>query len=323
MSVDPSETYTGEPVTISISGDNFHPSAVPYIAGTESPDHLWVDSTLIRCLTPASLSIGTHNVKVVNADGQYDLLVDAFTVNPHTTTLSGYVTDASNAQPVEGAVVTLATVSDTTDSEGYYHLSDVPAGELTAEFMATPTSGEVPLTVNFMDLSTSNTQTVTAAATGYIDYLNTQVPVTANEDNILNFSLSPEIGEGEMRFVLTWDDDPADLDSHPKTPPIDGSSYHVYYAAKGDSLNPPFARLDVDDVTGYGPETITLYETFDGTYHYYIYKFSGYEEITQSNAVVNIYDNTRDFCRPCRFRRPEAAVSGISVRSTVSANNSH
>ncbi|MDZ7795821.1 MAG: hypothetical protein U5N56_01715 [Candidatus Marinimicrobia bacterium] len=158
--------------------------------------------------------------------------------------------------------------------------------------MGSPTTGEVPLTVNFIDLSTCNTQMVTAAAGGYINYSNSQVQITAYQENILNIALSPEITEGEMRFVLTWDDDPADLDSHIKTPPIEGNTYHVYYSSKGDSVNAPYVTLDVDDVTGYGPETITIYESFSGTYYYYIYKYSGYEEIIQSNAVLNIYGET-------------------------------
>ncbi len=213
------------------------------------------------------------------------------TVNGGNTTLSGHVTDATTGNPIEGATVCLGSICDETDSDGLYLLENVPPGELTANFMGTPRTGDSPLTVQFTDLSTNNTQTVTSVASGYIDYINEQVQIIENESNVFDISMSPEITGNELRFVLTWDDDPADLDSHLKTPDIEGQQYHVYYSAPGSSTQPPYAVLDVDDVTGWGPETITIVESYPGTYNYYIYKFSGNEEIIQSNANVSIYDD--------------------------------
>jgi PKD repeat protein len=47
--------------------------------------------------------------------------------------------------------------------------------------------------------------------------------------------------------------------------------------------------LDHDITSGYGPETMTIYDMFAGTYQYYIYKFAGDGPITASQAVVQIY----------------------------------
>ena len=238
----------------------------------------------------------TASLDITSNDPDEPLIIVPVTLNATSdtcnTTLSGHVTDASSGNSIEGAIVTLSGITDTTDSFGCYLLENVPPGELTANFMGSPTSIEVQDTVYFTDLSTDNTQTVTASALGYIDYINQQVEIIEDQDNTLEISLSSEITEGELRFVLTWDDDPNDLDSHLKTPDIEGTEYHIYYASKGDSINAPYAILDIDDVTGYGPETITVYESFTGTYQYYIYKYSGNEEIIQSNANVSIYDNT-------------------------------
>jgi len=209
-----------------------------------------------------------------------------------STTLSGIVEDATTGEPIEGATVRLGDITDVTDAQGNYLLEDVPPGELTADFSGNPTSGTAPLSVEFTDQSTSNTQTVAADANGYINYTNRHVEILEGQDNTLNIALSPEVTEGGLRFVLTWDDDPDDLDSHLETPEIEGNQYHIYYSEQGDSITPPYAMLDLDDVNGYGPETITIYEIYPGTYHYYIYKYGGNQEITESNAQVKIYDNT-------------------------------
>ncbi|MDZ7795820.1 MAG: IPT/TIG domain-containing protein [Candidatus Marinimicrobia bacterium] len=111
VSVNPAEAGEGESVYIEIYGENFDSLASVFIGGVELPDYSWTDSSSITGHTPSSLGIGTHNVRVINPNGQYGLLVDGFMITPPATSLSGYVTNAVNAQPIEGAVVTLATIS--------------------------------------------------------------------------------------------------------------------------------------------------------------------------------------------------------------------
>lgn len=53
-----------------------------------------------------------------------------------------------------------------------------------------------------------------------------------------------------MIIVLTWGENPRDLDSH-ITYTDDSSSYHIYYNNKIDSTTG--TNLDIDDVTSYGP----------------------------------------------------------------------
>lgn len=92
----------------------------------------------------------------------------------------------------------------------------------------------------------------------------------------------------ELRLTLTWGVEPRDLDSHLWTPEIEGSTYHVYYGSQGSQESAPYAELDVDDVTSYGPENITVYQYFPGTYYYSVYHFSGEGTIATSSANVTV-----------------------------------
>ena len=113
-----------------------------------------------------------------------------------------------------------------------------------------------------------------------------------------NTSMSPPLNEGEIRVVLTWGDDPNDLDSH-MTGPLTGSAerFHVYYSEKGDRDQSPFTFLDHDDTNEYGPETITIAQQFDGVYRYSVHDFSNRyadannpsQALSASRAKVSVY----------------------------------
>ena len=182
-------------------------------------------------------------------------------------TVSGHVTASQSGESLEGVAVSVGgtEITTVTDSNGDYTLSDVPAG----------------------------LQEITAEIEGYYSLTN-DVVLTADGLATSNFSLSPVIssGTGKMRMVLTWGEAPSDLDSHLMTPEIDGDTYHVYFGSRGDSLSAPYARLDVDDTSGFGPETITIYDMMDGTYQYYIYNWSGTPDIAGCGAQVQMYDET-------------------------------
>ena len=48
------------------------------------------------------------------------------------------------------------------------------------------------------------------------------------------------------------------------------------------------AQLDVDDTTGYGPETITIND-IDGSYTYRVHKYSSDGSLITSGAIVKVY----------------------------------
>ena len=106
-----------------------------------------------------------------------------------------------------------------------------------------------------------------------------------------DISVAPELGEGYYRAVLTWGEDPSDLDSH-----LFGStedySYRVYYSDKYgyDNDENVVAFLDVDDTTSYGPETTTFFIENDGKYEFYIDWYSGYGTWASSGGKVEVYN---------------------------------
>ena len=204
-------------------------------------------------------------------------------------TLTGMVTNAVDGSPIQNALVTIADLSTLTNSSGNYTIEEVPPGYIQAAFSALPTTGNAPLSVQFTDQSTTGNQLVTVTKDGYIDYSNNNVEIIDDQTSVLNISLSPDLGDAVMRFVLNWGNTPLDLDAHLVTPSIENQSYHVYWAATGDSDSPPYAMLDYDVTTGYGPETMTIYDFYSGTYTFYIHNYSESPDLSTSNGAVQIY----------------------------------
>lgn len=69
---------------------------------------------------------------------------------------------------------------------------------------------------------------------------------------------------------LTWGSNPRDIDSHLHVP----GGAHVYYVSQGSLTIEPFASLDVDDVTSFGPEITTIRRPKVGIYRFYLHNFS-------------------------------------------------
>ena len=205
-------------------------------------------------------------------------------------TINGRVTNALDGSAIEGAFVQIGGLSATTDANGNYQITNIPPAELTADFSATPISGEAPLNVQFNDLSRDGYYVLSVSKENFITYINNYVAIGPGETLTIDVSLSPIMNEGEYRIVLNWGADPRDLDSHLKTPPIDGTEYEIYYSNTGSSDAPPYATLDHDDTDGFGPETITIYQMFSGTYKYYVHHYTGDGTLTTSNAVVQVYN---------------------------------
>lgn len=178
------------------------------------------------------------------------------------TTVTGTVRNAVNGQPLAGAAVSVnGGASVITSAAGTFTVTNVPSGSASIQ----------------------------ATATGFFTYTNsfTLAPVPSNT---IGFSLSPTIsGSSTVRLVLNWGASPSDLDSHLETPVIGGQPHHVYFVNRGSTNFAPFAELDVDDVTGFGPETITISTLSPGTYHYYIHNFSSSPGFNVSGATAQIY----------------------------------
>lgn len=115
------------------------------------------------------------------------------------------------------------------------------------------------------------------------------------------------------QFTLVWGENPSDLDSHLWTPHFsypDSVLHHIYFGRRGNVDGPPFADLDVDDVTSFGPEHVTIYEEYTGVYTYAIYHWGGSGTIASSNASVSLL-------------KPDGTVQSFSVPSDTAGVGSH
>ena len=102
------------------------------------------------------------------------------------------------------------------------------------------------------------------------------------------FPLSPELGAGEIRIVLTWNAYPTDLDAYIKGRTSSGESVFISYRHKVEKIDGEIAaELDVDERAGFGPETITIYA--DGDYEFSVVDFTNTGDIGSSGAQVKVY----------------------------------
>jgi hypothetical protein len=67
--------------------------------------------------------------------------------------------------------------------------------------------------------------------------------------------------------------------------------FHIYYNRTGDSAAFPFAELDIDDTTSFGPETITIFQPQTGTYRFGVYNYFDKceDNLAESGATVQLF----------------------------------
>ncbi len=107
------------------------------------------------------------------------------------------------------------------------------------------------------------------------------------ESNTITFCEKGDPPAQELLVILSWDTDDTDIDTHVYS---EGSEVAYY------SLSQPWGDLDIDDVDGFGPETVTTTpETAGQNYevkaHYYSDHGNGPTEVT---ARVIYYDSEND-----------------------------
>jgi len=185
---------------------------------------------------------------------------------------TGRVIDTVNGNGVGGVSLTLRSgilqlrdtdypvvTTVTTDSSGNYAFNNIGAG----------------------------TYTVYTSRTGYINDSFVIYIVGGETRSGQDGDVSQTVNIGEIRIVLTWGENPSDLDSHLTGPLSGGGRFHVYFAnpAAGNS------DLDLDDVTSFGPETTTIHSRIPGTYRFSVHDFTNGGSSTSramSNSGTNV-----------------------------------
>jgi hypothetical protein len=221
--------------------------------------------------------LGVYHAVLSNSFGSTNTTLVTLTFG---SIVRGLVTDATQtssngaAIPVPGALVSIGNVSSITDSNGNYELVGVPLGEMRAEFMANTTRARLNENIQFWNRSTLTASLLTASKTNYYDYIDDQFEVGQGRTVAKRFSMSP-IFNG-LRFVLNWTNRPLDLDLRLYLPPAVPVAYHwVDYFQRGSSSSWPFAILDADVSSGWGPETISIHTFTNGTYSFYAGRYPG------------------------------------------------
>lgn len=240
----------------------------------------------------SGLSKGTYTVEVT-ASGYSST---SFTVDVTSNTtipaeelmgpsdVTGTVTAATTGDPLSGAEVAFTFASGgeadtsraeadlitTTNAQGSYSIPNAPTG----------------------------TYICVIRAPGYIPAVVPDIQFEEGENELGSASSSETLEEGQVRIVLEWGESPSDLDSHLTGPDGAGGRFHVYFSNQEPSG--AGAVLDRDDVTSYGPETVTINTFRDGTYRYSVFNYSdqsddGALEMEASPARVTVYDENGQY----------------------------
>ena len=213
----------------------------------------------------------------------------------NTTCITGRVVDQAGA-PVANARVETQGRDYIGTSEAY----TAADGTFTVEVKANSTVIIAASTSS----SLSNSEVVTTDAAG-----TTCTILTAD---LKLGAIFGSVGSGSAKVKLTWGTDPSDLDSHLTGPDPDnpGTRFHVYYSNQGSLTTSPYAELDVDDTTSFGPEVITISRFTTGTYRYSVHHYAGTGTIYDSPARVELALNgsTTIFTPPS----PGATILGVN-----------
>lgn len=121
---------------------------------------------------------------------------------------------------------------------------------------------------------------ITIKSNGYMTLKNNMIIEAGIVKNTL-YLMSKVLSKDKVRFVLSWADEPADLDLH-----ITGKDFHVSHKNMGNYQN--LVILDVDTDDGYGPETITVNKkNAKDTYRLFVHRYSN-EHMTYIDQQVQV-----------------------------------
>ncbi|MBR4026589.1 MAG: M4 family metallopeptidase [Lachnospiraceae bacterium] len=211
-------------------------------------------------LTPAEWADDTQNVFAAGK------VTNALTGEALEGTTIKFRSGAGNQTGAYVQTVAGLDIELITDSSGKYYTAALPAGNYTLE------ASKDGFVVGYLNIVSGNSE-------------------VCNNQNI---TLTPKLNEGAVRIVLTWGNDPSDLDSHVFGTLTNGEYFHTYYRNKSDyDGDIEVCNLDVDDRDGKGPETITLTPMTEQPYYYFIHEYAGEGSIATSGASVKIYQDDK------------------------------
>ncbi|WP_349677117.1 carboxypeptidase regulatory-like domain-containing protein [Marinobacter sp. UBA2678] len=262
---EPLQLSDGSPATIRIplaSGLNpFEvPSSLP-LAWFDQESGQWIEESMATLVDNRYYEGQVTHFTTWNA-------IDTYT----PVEVSGRVVDR-DGNPVAGASVR---------AQGYDYIGMNTTMTNADGTFSVPVRADSEVLISARLEATSNTREITVGPEGY----------TLDQDIVLSPSA--------VSITLTWGQNPSDLDSHLLGPDseVGTSEFHVAFWDQVVPVGDTVIELDVDDVTSFGPEVITIPDfPFAGRYRYLVHLFAGTGTIENSPARVefSINGETRIF----------------------------
>ncbi len=243
-----------------------------------------------------ALPQGKYDI-IVSANGYYPLIYKDYEIKPDIVnsikfklvkykgkvnpSIDGRIIDAISGNPISNAKIKLRTGWG---AESGDHIVDLRGEDIA---IYTDSTGSFSLKMF------QGNYTLEIEKEGYITAFYNAVAIPENNKDIV-YAISPVLPENEYRIIVTWGQTPRDIDSHLTYFNYGGQAFHVYYSNPTAIINGrKIAKLDVDDVNGYGPETITIDVDDEiinnGEFRYSLYNFSNEELLSKSDACIKIY----------------------------------
>ncbi len=178
---------------------------------------------------------------------------------------------------------------------------NVQEGEIVASTV-TDTNGDYVIT----DLDVGY-YTAIVSSEGYSNASFTVYCIGGQQTEDQDGTMTPILASGETRIVLTWGETPEDLDSHLTGPLENEERFHLFYyyaelcpghvTCQGSPW-PDHAKLDLDDIYSFGPETTTIYQQTDGVYRFSVHDYTNRDSfdsnaLSNSGAQVKVYQGDR------------------------------
>jgi uncharacterized protein (TIGR03437 family) len=189
--------------------------------------------------------------------------------------IAGIVVDAVNGAPIGGASLTLQ-----------------PTGSERARNVSTNANGQYGFYV-----INPGAYNLSASAAGYIAATQS-ASITGGQSRLAPpIALSPPLDAGQYRVVVAWQSGP-DLDAHLTGPASGGNRFHVWWNEETALSAPPTARLDRDDLSGAGPETISFTPRSSGVYRFSVQNYTDRDaesntRLAQAGALVRVYSGNQ------------------------------
>ena len=287
-----------------------------------------IDFSDVQCFGAAPDLVQVNNIRV-----------DTVITNP----FSGDVNILSNYYDVPFVfdLATLSLVSDLTravidnDNRNCANLKVIVQNAVTGEtlsdvlvsindiVMITNSTGEA----DFTDLPSGGLVEITATSVDYTE-LSRSVELICGDNDTIALNMNPKLVENggisadEIRIVASWGEYPRDLDAHLTGPAVglaessinEADRFHIFWSHRSHE---EIALLDTDDVSSFGPETITILppsgstQLVSGTYRYSIYQYSS-SGLIDNTAQITLYIGNN----PARTFIPELSqYQGMEERS--------